>query len=102
MYELIKSYADFKKKENFSSINIKKLKIYTMEEAIKKITLMFEKLKYWCDLNDLIPSTFKVKKNLRKTGYAGSLVAGLELVREGDLIIKQKKLFDKIYLKTKK
>ena len=102
LYELIKSYADFKKKENFSSINIKKLKIYTMEEAIKKITLMFEKLKYWCDLNDLIPSTFKVKKNLRKTGYAGSLVAGLELVREGDLIIKQKKLFDKIYLKTKK
>jgi chromatin segregation and condensation protein Rec8/ScpA/Scc1 (kleisin family) len=39
---------------------------------------------------------------LRKTGYAGSFVAGLELVREGDLIIKQNKLFDKIYLKIKK
>lgn len=102
LYELIKSYADFKKRQNFSSIEIKKLKTYTMEDAIKKITSMFEKLKDWCDIIDLIPQTFKIKKNLRKTGYAGSFVAGLELVREGDLQIKQKKLFDKIYLKTKK
>ena len=102
LYELIKSYADFKKRQNFSSIEIKKLKTYTMEEAIKKITSMFEKLKDWCDIMDLIPQTFKIKKNLRRTGYAGSFVAGLELVREGDLLIKQKKLFDKVYLKTKK
>jgi|TARA_B100001057_G_scaffold397612_1_gene407830 segregation and condensation protein A len=102
LYELIKSYADFKKRKNFSSISIKKLKTYTMEEAIKKITSMFESLKEWCDICDLIPKTFKTKKNLRKTGYAGSFVAGLELVREGDLIIKQNKLFDKIYLKIKK
>ena len=102
LYELIKSYADFKKRENFSSIEIKKLKTYTMEEAIKKITSMFEKLKDWCDIMDLIPKTFKIKKNLRRTGYAGSFVAGLELVKEGDLLIKQNKLFEKIYLKTKK
>ena len=63
---------------------------------------MFQKLKDWCDINDLIPQTFKIKKKLRKTGYAGSFVAGLELVREGDLLIKQKELFDKVYLKTKK
>lgn len=102
LYELIKSYADFKKRQNFSTIEIKKLKTYTMEEAIKKITSMFEKLKDWCDIMDLIPQTFKIKKKLRRTGYAGSFVAGLELVKEGDLLIKQKKLFDKIYLKIKK
>lgn len=102
LYELIKSYADFKKRQKFSTIEIKKLKTYTMEEAIKKITSMFEKLKDWCDIMDLIPQTFKIKKKLRRTGYAGSFVAGLELVKEGDLLIKQKKLFDKIYLKIKK
>ena len=102
LYELIKSYADFKKRQNFSTIEIKRLKTYTMEEAIKKITSMFEKLKDWCDILDLIPQTFKIKKKLRRTGYASSFVAGLELVKEGDLLIKQKKLFDKIYLKIKK
>ena len=43
----------------------------------------------------------KAKKNLRKTGFAGSFVAGLELVREGDLLIKQEKLFDRIFYKVK-
>ena len=36
------------------------------------------------------------------TGDASSFVAGLELVREGDLLIKQEELFDKVYLKIKK
>lgn len=101
LYELIKSYADFKRRKNFSSINITKLKTYTMEEAIKKITSMFSKLKDWRELKDIVPQVFKAKKNLRKTGFAGSLVAGLELVREGDLLIKQEKLFDKIFYKVK-
>ena len=101
LYELIKAYADYKRKKNFSSINIVKLKTYTMEEAIKKITSMFDKLKDWCDLKDIIPDSFKNKKSLKKTGYAGSFVAGLELVREGDLLIKQEKLFDKIFIKVK-
>jgi len=101
LYELIKSYADFKRRKNFSSINITKLKTYTMEEAIKKITSMFSQLKEWCELKDIVPQVFKVKKNLRKTGFAGSFVAGLELVREGDLLIKQDKLFDKIFYKAK-
>ena len=101
LYELIKSYADFKRRKNFSSINITKLKTYTMEEAIKKITSMFSKLKDWCELKDIVQQVFKAKKNLRKTGFAGSFVAGLELVREGDLLIKQEKLFDKIFYKVK-
>ena len=39
LYELIKSYADFKRKQNFSKIDIIKLPVYTMESAIKKISL---------------------------------------------------------------
>ncbi len=101
LYELIKSYADFKRRKNFSSINITKMPTYTMEEAIKRITSMFSKLKDWVDISELIPQSFKIKKKLRKSGYAGSFVAGLELVREGKVLIKQAKLFDKIFLKAK-
>jgi segregation and condensation protein A len=101
LYELIKSYADFKRRKNFSSINITKMPTYTVEEAIKRITSMFSKLKDWVDISELIPQSFKIKKKLRKSGYAGSFVAGLELVREGKVLIKQGKLFDKIFLKVK-
>jgi len=101
LYELIKSYADFKRRKNFSSINISKLQTYTMEEAIKKITSMFSQLTVWRELKDIVPQAFKAKKSLRKTGFAGSFVAGLELVREGELLVKQENLFDKIFYKVK-
>ncbi len=63
LYELIKAYADFKRKENFSSISIKKLPVYTMEEAIKMITKMFDQIKEWCDINSIIPKNFLKTKN---------------------------------------
>ena len=30
---------------------------------------MFDKLKDWCDLNDLIPYTFRMKKKLERLGF---------------------------------
>jgi len=39
---------------------------------------------------------------LRRSGTSGLLAGSLELVKEGDLIMKQNKLFDNIYIKEKK
>ena len=41
------------------------------------------------------------KKFYKKTGQAGIFAASLELVKEGNLNIKQDKLFDSIYIKEK-
>ncbi len=101
LYELIKAYADFKRKENFSSISIKKLPVYTMEEAIKMITKMFDQIKEWCDINSIIPKNFLKTKNLKKSGLSGTFAASLELVREGKLLIKQEQAFEDIFIKSK-
>ena len=97
---MIKSYADFKRKQNFSKIDIIKLPVYTMESAIKKIsTMVFNSIKEWCDIKKTIPKMYLNNKKLHKTGLSGTLVASLELVREGELLIKQKNLYDKIFIK---
>src|SRR5210317_638201 len=101
LYELIKSYADFKRRKNFSSINISKLPVYTMEEAIKTITMLFEKIKEWCEIKSIIPKNFLKSKKLKKSGLAGTFAASLELVREGKLLVKQENIFDKIFIKSK-
>ena len=101
LYELIKSYADFKKKQNFSSISIGKLPVYTMEEALKIITKMFDKIKEWCEIKTIIPNSFLKTKKLKKSGLSGTFAASLELVREGKLMIKQEKIFENIFIKTK-
>ena len=50
---------------------------------------------------DFIPTNFSSDKSLKKSGTAGIFAASLELVKEGDLLIKQKKLFDDVYIKEK-
>ena len=65
LYELIKSYAEIKRKQNFSIMNISKLPVYTMEEAIKKITSLLKELIDWRDIKDVVPGSFSGSKNLR-------------------------------------
>jgi segregation and condensation protein A len=82
-------------------MNISKLPVYTMEEAIKKITSLLKELTDWRDIKDVVPGSFSGSKNLRKSGLAGTFAGSLELVREGKLAIMQKKNFDKILIKAK-
>ena len=44
-------------------------------------------------------TNFKDGKKYKKTGKAGIFAGSLELVKEGNLTIKQENLFDEIYVK---
>ena len=102
LYELIKSYSSIIMKKDFQRINIPKLPVLTTEGGIKIIKEFFGKLLDWKNINELIPVYLSKGKNLRRSGASGLLSGSLELVKEGDLIIKQNKLFDNIYIKEKK
>ena len=55
----------------------------------------------WKNLDDLIPNNFKNGKKFKKTGKAGIFAGSLELVKEGNIIMKQEKLFSDIFIKQK-
>ena len=73
----------------------------TTEDGIKRIKEFFGKLADWKNINDLIPDNFSSGSNLRRSGTAGVFSGSLELVKEGNLVIKQDKLYDIIYIKEK-
>ena len=102
LYELLKSYSSIIMKKDFQRINILKLPILTTEGGMTIIKKFFGKLLDWKNINELIPINFSKGKNLRRSGTSGLLAGSLELVKEGDLIMKQNKLFDNIYIKEKK
>ena len=56
---------------------------------------------FYKNINDLIPENFKSGSKYKRTGKAGIFAGSLELVKEGNLSIKQDKLFDDIYIKEK-
>ena len=101
LYELLKSYSSIIAQKDFLTINIPKLPVLTTDDGIKRIKEFFGKLADWKNINDLIPDNFSSGKNLRRSGTAGVFSGSLELVKEGNLVIKQDKLYDNIYIKEK-
>ena len=87
--------------KDFQRMNIPKLPVFTTEDGIKRIKEFFGKLSNWKDLTELLPSNFKNGENFNKTAKAGIFAGSLELAKEGNISIKQEKLFDKIYIKER-
>ena len=102
LYELLKSYSSIIMTKDFQRMNIRKLPVFTTESSIQVIKNFFGKLIDWKNIDDLIPSNFKTTKKFKRTGKAGIFSGSLELVKEGDVKIKQDKLFDNIYIRENK
>ena len=102
LFELLKTYSSIIMTKDFQKMNIPKLPVLTTEEGIKTIKKFFGKLIDWKKLDDLIPKDFKKGSKDKRTGKAGILAGSLELVKEGNLKIKQENLFDDIYIKENK
>tara|TARA_B100001057_G_scaffold14116_1_gene13399 strand:+ start:4414 stop:5154 length:741 start_codon:yes stop_codon:yes gene_type:complete len=99
LFELLKTYSSILMTKDFQVINIPKLPVFTTEDGIKTIKEFLGKLIDWKNLDDFIPKNFKSSKNLKRTGKAGIFAGSLELVKEGNLKMKQDDLFDEIYIK---
>ena len=99
LYELLKTYSGIIMTKDFQRMNIPKLPVFSTEDGIKRIREFFGKLMVWKNINDLIPKNFMKNSKYNKTGKAGIFAGSLELVKEGNLKIKQENLFDDIYKK---
>ena len=99
LFELLKTYSTMIMTKDFQRINIPKLPVFTTEEGIKTIKNFFGKLIDWKRLDDLIPNNFKSGSRYKRTGKAGIFAGSLELVKEGNLKMKQENLFEDIYIK---
>jgi len=102
LYELLKSYSTIIMTKDFQRINIPKLPVFTTEDGIHRIKEFFGKLIDWKNIDDLIPKNFKSQRKYKRTGKAGIFAGSLELVKEGNLKIKQDKLFEDVYVKESK
>ncbi len=101
LYELLKTYASIIMTKDFQRINIPRLPVFTTEDGIKVIKKFIGNLMSWKNIEDLIPKNFKLEKSSKRTGKAGIFAGSLELVKEGNLVIKQDKLFSDIFIKQK-
>jgi len=99
LFDILKTYSSIIMTKDFLTISIPKLPVFTTENGIKAITNLLGELTDWKNINDLIPSEYEKSKKLKRTGRAGIFAGSLELAKEGNISIRQNKLFDDIYVK---
>ena len=102
VFEILKAYSAIIMTRDLQKINIPKLSVFTTEEGIKRIKEFFGKLTDWKNINELVPLNFTSSKNLKRSGIAGMFSGSLELAKEGNISIKQDKLFEDIFIKENK
>ncbi len=101
LFDILKTYSSIMMTKNFQVMNIPKLPVFTTEDGIKTIKNFISKLSNWKNISELIPKKYNNSKTLKRTGKAGIFAGSLELVKEGNISIKQDKLFDDIFIKNK-
>ncbi len=101
LYEILKTYSTIVMIKDFQTMNIPKLPVLTTEEGIKRIKNLFGNLKDWKSIYEIVPKVFYSSNNLKKTGLSGIFSGSLELAKEGNISIKQNKLFDDVFIKEK-
>ena len=100
LYDLIKTYGEIITFKNNESIIISNTQLYSVEDALIILKNFFKNTKDWKDLLDFIPKN--LRNNLeRKSALASHFAASLELVKEGDLQIRQDNYNANILLQPK-
>ena len=100
LYDLIKTYGKIVTKDNNKLITIAETKLYSVEDAINRLKNLLKTSDGWLNLLDFIPKNIKDKLEI-KSSLASHFVASLELVKEGDISLKQDNFNDKILISSK-
>ena len=100
LYDLIKTYGKIVTKDNNKSIIIAETKLYSVEDAINRLKKLLKTSDGWLNLLDFIPKNIKDKLEI-KSSLASHFVASLELVKEGDISLRQDNFNDKILISSK-
>ena len=105
LYDLLKSYGDIERRQEFTNYELPTFSLMSMEVAMQRMTKMLGKLprkgpwSVWTTLHSFIPEGVKDKLYVR-SAMASCFTVGLELAKQGKVEIKQDGLFRPIYLRA--
>lgn len=104
LYDLLKAYGDIKKRVEGQNYDLPVFNLMSMENAMSRLSRMLGQLprkgmhSVWSTLESFMPEGIR-SKLYGRSALASTFTAGLELVKQGKLEIKQDGLFRPIYMR---
>jgi segregation and condensation protein A len=106
LYELLKAYADHKRREAFSTLRITPTPLYTLEEALEHLSARLGRLQDWGMLAQFLPEEVLSADSSRpvdplrgRSAVAAMLSAALELAKAGRIEVRQDRPFAPIWIR---
>ena len=101
LHDLILKYSELNRRKNSIKLISEESDLYTMEDGLKWLNKLFEKKeKNWLFLFNFLPKIFK-RDVKYKSAIISLLLASLNKVSQGQIVINQKQHYDKIMVKLK-
>ncbi len=98
--ELLRAYADIQAAQTHQILSIRKLPLYSMDEALNRLKAILGRSVDWMPLLDFLPQGFE-EGLMYRSAIAGTFSASLEMVKEGAAELRQLELFGPIFLKRR-
>ena len=101
LHDLILKYSELNKRKNSIKLISEESNLYTIEDGLKWLNKLFDiKEKNWLFLFNFLPKIFK-RDVKYKSAIISLLLASLNKVSQGQIVINQKQHYDKIMVKLK-
>jgi segregation and condensation protein A len=101
LYDLLKAYGDGRTRHVEVRYEVRKRTVYAIEAARGRIEAMLGGIPDWSSLYSLLPEAAPGRGEDRRTFIASTLSAALELVKEGDLLLRQEETFAPIFVRAR-
>lgn len=101
LHDLILKYSELNKRKNSIKLISEESNLYSIEDGLKWLNKLFDKNeKNWLFLFNFLPKIFK-RDVKYKSAIISLLLASLNKVSQGQIVINQKQHYDKIMVKLK-
>lgn len=106
LYDLLKAYGDIQRRGEDSHYDMPEFQVMSTEDAMSRLTRMLGNLprkgmhSVWTTLESFMPDGVK-DRIYGRSALASTFTAGLELVKQGKLEIKQDGAFRPIYMRSR-
>lgn len=103
LYQLLRAYADHAKRAKSEPYELKSDKLHTVEEAIERLSHWLGRMPNWTTLSSFLPPGLlsgDFGGVIGRSALASTLVAGLELAKQGKIEMRQERAYGPIYVRA--
>ncbi len=101
LLDLMQAYARIRTRDEFRPYAFDRKDVFTMEEALERLRGMIGYVGDWSDLVSFLPDGWGGDPVRRRSATAATFAASLEMVKQGQLELRQRETFAPISIRQR-